>query len=255
VARCRKRPSAFTLIELLVVIAVIAVLIALLLPAVQKVREAANRSQCSNNLKQMGVALHNHHSVYGKLPAGDEARTYWNPTTGWAYALLPFIEQDNFHKALRRESPGYPRYFGWYCGNTWVPADLTDPNSPNYNFAQLLNRAIKPYSCPSSPWNSFAPLNDTYGGYYDPSGLGPGYSKSTPTEVGSYAGIMGACNGGGTNESGTSYTPGGSWWQDPTGRNRCFFMPGSAWGSGAPDGGNCSFGGVLCSNGALTWRT
>jgi prepilin-type N-terminal cleavage/methylation domain-containing protein/prepilin-type processing-associated H-X9-DG protein len=161
-ARPTTRPRrGFTLIELLVVIAIIAVLVGLLLPAVQKVREAAARAKCQNNLKQLGIALSNHHDTYNEFPAARPVRsqsdnavrsatnTYWFSTTpssypsteasvgGWAVRLLPFLEEQNRQDLIK--------------GKT-TAGDLATA------VGQLRSQPVRLLQCPSDPRNN-TPVN------------------------------------------------------------------------------------------------
>ena len=102
-----KRRGGFTLIELLVVIAIIAVLIALLLPAVQQAREAARRTQCRNNLKQIGLALHNYNDAHSALPSGSivllngAGTNYGGHGWTWHASILPYIDQGNLYAGIQ----------------------------------------------------------------------------------------------------------------------------------------------------------
>jgi prepilin-type N-terminal cleavage/methylation domain-containing protein/prepilin-type processing-associated H-X9-DG protein len=181
---CRRR-SGFTLIELLVVIAIIAILIALLVPAVQKVREAAARVQCQNNLKQMGLALHGFNDTYKRLPPGtsqDQQPIGPGPAggwgTNWGVYILPYIEQGSLYNLLIFTSGQGSGY-----GNTT-------------NGATLTGKRIPIYRCPSSPL---------------PDSVVSGIPSGTDIMRNSYVGIAGANNGiiPGFNDSGRVGTGGG----------------------------------------------
>src|SRR5262249_651330 len=112
-AKCLRLRFGFTLVELLIVISIIAVLIALLLPAIQKVREAATRAACANNLREIGLGIHNFHTSYSQFPTGGAGQLdgpSYTPggtpygvekeTAGWMFQMLPFIEQENLYNTI-----------------------------------------------------------------------------------------------------------------------------------------------------------
>ena len=180
-------PRAFTLVELLVVITIIGILIALLLPAVQAAREAARRSQCSNNMKQIGLGLHNYLATHNLFPMGEMDWVGWTSSSGmtgycWATVILPFLEQQPLWDQLQSVGAGYgygystpDLHYAGLC--TVVPAYLC----PSSGHAPTFN-----YDSTSAAYNKYGMLeyvgiagSDRYGSPYTyPSKAGTFYQKS-----------------------------------------------------------------------------
>ncbi len=165
------RRTGFTLVELLVVIAIIGILVALLLPAVQAAREAARRAQCQNNLKQLGIGLHNYHDTHKELPFGAPSKFGLGVGGTWAAHLLPYIEEQNVHSQLDfKVSLSDPKN---RTAVTTVIATFICPS--DQTAGQPLQGGA---NCAGQPWNPCQSMALWYPGSMGPTrdGAGPGRS-------------------------------------------------------------------------------
>ncbi|QDT51900.1 Type II secretion system protein G precursor [Symmachiella dynata] len=173
----RKRTSGFTLIELLVVIAIIAILIALLLPAVQQAREAARRTQCRNNLKQIGLALHNYHDVHGTFPIGNlYAGTATSNGWSWIAYILPYMDLGNDYEQLdfAYADPASTGRCSEFMGQQ-------ETNFPTENWTWTQTKPV--LVCPTDPYAG--------GIFSGPTGSGAYAISNGSMAVASYLGVAG----------------------------------------------------------------